>query len=184
MEEYLIMDDSHKIGSLMTISMPDELGKQWFGAVPPDLTLIARAKSADYLYTYLRSFYADSERPMGVNNKVYPNVGMPHALLELQGLQACAMGPRGAEGGDAKRDPLTGEDILEDPCGSFTLVEEGAMAPEEFDEAVYDLVNFLVYVGEPSALERQRIGVYVLLFIAVFFIFAWLLNREYWKDVH
>jgi ubiquinol-cytochrome c reductase cytochrome b subunit len=183
MEEYLIMDSSHKIGSLMTISMTEELGKQWFGAVPPDLTLIARAKTPDYLYTYLRSFYRDPERPMGVNNKVFPNVGMPHALIELQGLQACAMGPSAA-GKDAKRDPLTGESILEDPCGSFTLVEEGSMTPEEFDEAVYDLVNFLVYVGEPAAMERQRIGVYVLLFIAVFFVFAWLLNREYWKDVH
>ncbi len=159
--------------------MTDELGKQWFGVVPPDLTLIARAKKPDYLYTYLRSFYEDPSRPLGVNNKVFPNVGMPHALLELQGLQGCAMGSQGGS-----RDPLTNESILDDPCGSFTLVEEGAMSPEEFDEAVYDLVNFLVYVGEPAALERQRIGVYVLLFIAVFFVFAWLLNREYWKDVH
>ena len=184
MEEYLVMDGSHKIGSLMTNSMTNDLGKQWFGAVPPDLTLIARAKSPDYLYTYLRSFYADSSRPLGVNNKVFPAVGMPHALIELQGLQECAMGPVAARNGGVKRDPLTGEDILDDPCGNFTIVQEGSMSPEEFDEAVYDLVNFLVYVGEPAALDRQRIGVYVLLFIAVFFVFAWLLNREYWKDVH
>ena len=157
---------------------------EWFGVVPPDLTLIARAKSPDYLYTYLRTFYADPSRPLGVNNKAFPNVGMPHALIELQGLQACAMGPMSAKSGGAKRDPLSGETIKEDPCGSFTLIEEGSMTPEEFDGAVYDLVNFLVYVGEPAALESQRIGVYVLLFIAIFFVFAWLLNREYWKDVH
>jgi ubiquinol-cytochrome c reductase cytochrome b subunit len=179
MEDYAISDPSHKIGSLMTNSMSDELGKQWFGVVPPDLTLIARAKNPDYLYTYLRTFYEDPSRPLGVNNKVFPNVGMPHALLELQGLQACAQGA-----GSGKLDPLSGESILDDPCGSFTLVEEGTLSPEEFDEAVYDLVNFLVYVGEPAAIERQRIGVYVLLFIAIFFVFAWLLNREYWKDVH
>jgi ubiquinol-cytochrome c reductase cytochrome b subunit len=180
MTEYLVLDSSHKIGSLMTNSMSSDLGKSWFGAAPPDLTLVARARSPDYLYTYLRTFYEDPERPFGVNNRVFPNVGMPHALLELQGLQTCAMGPDGK----GRRDPLTGEDILEDDCGNFSLVEEGILSPDEFDEAVYDLVNFLVYVGEPAALDRQRIGVYVLLFVAVFFIFAWLLNREYWKDVH
>ena len=183
-EEYLILDRSHQVGDLMGNSMPDELGKQWFGVVPPDLSLIARSKSTDYLYTYLRTFYEDPSRPLGVNNKAFPNVGMPHALLELQGLQTCAAGPVMAANGGVKRDPLTNQDILDDPCGDFTLVQEGSMSPEEFDEAVYDLVNFLAYVGEPGALQRQRIGVYVLLFIAVFFVFAWLLNREYWKDVH
>ncbi len=180
-EEYLVLDRDHKIGSLMTNSMTDELGKQWFGAVPPDLTLIARARTPSYLYTYLRTFYEDPSRPMGVNNKVYPNVGMPHALIELQGVQACAQGP---VKGEAKVDPLTNEPILNDPCGSFKLVEEGSMSPEEFDDAVYDLVNFLSYVAEPVKLQRQRIGVYALLFIAVFFVFASLLSREYWKDVH
>ncbi len=183
-EQHLVMDGEHKIGDLMTIAMTEDLGKQWFGAVPPDLTLIARAKSTDYLYTYLRTFYEDPSRPMGVNNKVYPAVGMPHALLDLQGLQACAPGPVQSDSGGVKRDPLTGQDILDDPCGNFTLVQEGLMTPEEFDGAVYDLVNFLAYVGEPAALDRQRMGVYVLLFIAIFFVFAWLLNREYWKDVH
>ena len=83
-----------------------------------------------------------------------------------------------------KRDPLTGEALLEKPCGQFTLASEGTMAPEEFDDAMYDLVNFLAYTAEPIAAERKRIGIYVLLFIALFFIFAWLLNREYWKDIH
>jgi ubiquinol-cytochrome c reductase cytochrome b subunit len=117
---------------------------------------------------------------MGVNNKVFPNVGMPHALIELQGLQTCAQGQH--KGG--KVDPLTNQAVKDDPCGSFKLVQEGALSPEEFDTAVYDLVNFLAYVGEPMKMERQRIGVYVLLFIAVFFVFASLLSREYWKDVH
>ena len=183
-EQYLLLDRDHKIGDLMTNNMTEENGKKWFGVMPPDLTLIARAKTTDYLYTYLRTYYVDDSRPLGVNNKAFPNSGMPHALIELQGLQACAPGPVKADNGGVKRDPLTGQDILDDPCGSFTLVQEGSMSPEEFDSAVYDIVNFLAYVGEPIALERKRIGVYVLLFIAIFFVFAWLLNREYWKDVH
>ncbi|MEP5764460.1 MAG: ubiquinol-cytochrome c reductase [Halieaceae bacterium] len=183
-EANLIFDRDHKIGSLMTNAVSDSMIKQWFGAKPPDLTLAARARNPDWLYTYLRTFYADPSRPYGVNNKVFPDVGMPHALLELQGLQECAMGPVAAANGGVRRDPLTGEDILEDPCGNFTVVEEGSLSPAEYDAAVYDLVNFLAYVGEPAAMHRQRIGTYVLMFILLFFVFAWLLNREYWKDVH
>jgi ubiquinol-cytochrome c reductase cytochrome b subunit len=109
---------------------------------------------------------------------------MPHVLLELQGMQECAMGPVEAANGGIKRDPLTGQDILEDPCGRFTIAQPGKMTPEEFDGAVYDLVNFLAYTAEPMVADRHRIGTYTLLFIALFFVFAWLLNREYWKDVH
>ena len=109
---------------------------------------------------------------------------MPHVLLELQGMQECAMGPVAAHNGGVKRDPLTGEDLLEEPCGNYTIAEAGSMTPAEYDTAMYDLVNFLAYTAEPTAAKRQRIGVYVLLFIVLFFIFAWLLNREYWKDVH
>ena len=94
------------------------------------------------------------------------------------------MGPVKASNGGVKRDPLTGEDILEDPCGQFTLVEEGLLSPDEFDTAMYDLVNFLAYTAEPYKQDRQRIGIYVLLFVSLFFVLAWLLNREYWKDVH
>lgn len=94
------------------------------------------------------------------------------------------MGPVKAHNGGVKRDPLTGEDILEDPCGKFAITEAGSMSPEEFDTAIYDLVNFMAYTAEPIAAERQRTGVFVLLFIVLFFVFAWLLNREYWKDVH
>ena len=94
------------------------------------------------------------------------------------------MGPVTAANGGVKRDPITGEDILEDPCGQFKIVNEGRMAPEEFDAAIFDLTNFLAYVAEPIAADRHRIGRFVLLFIAIFTVFAYLLNREYWKDVH
>ena len=94
------------------------------------------------------------------------------------------MGPVKASNGGVKRDPLTGDDILEEPCGQFNIAEAGSMTPEEFDGAMYDLVNFLAYTADPVAADRQRIGIFVLLFIAVFFVFATLLNRDYWKDVH
>ena len=180
----LMFNPNTKIGSLMDNAMDDRTAKLWFGATPPDLTLVSRARQPEWLYTYLRTFYADPKRPYGVNNKVFKDVGMPHVLLELQGMQECAMGPVAAHNGGVKRDPLTGEDILEDPCGRFTIAEPGKMSPEEFDAAMYDLVNFLAYTSEPIAADRQRIGTFVLLFIALFFVFAWLLNREYWKDVH
>ncbi|MEQ9395027.1 ubiquinol-cytochrome c reductase [Haliea sp.] len=183
-QENLIFDPEVSIGSLMDNAMDDALSKVWFGVTPPDLTLVSRVRQPEWVYTYLRTFYKDDSRPYGVNNKVFKDVGMPHVLLELQGLQECAMGPVKADNGGVKRDPLTGEALLEKPCGQFTLASEGAMAPEEFDDAMYDLVNFLAYAAEPIAAERKRIGIYVLLFIALFFIFAWLLNREYWKDIH
>lgn len=185
------IEGSARIGDLMTISMPEPLAKKWFGAAPPDLTLVARSKGTDWLYTYLRSFYSDPSRPYGVNNKVFKDVGMPHVLLELQGVTECAPGPTNASNGGIKRDELTGEEVLFaddgtalNPCGRLKVVEEGSMTPEEFDVAVYDLVNFLAYVAEPMVEDRKRIGIYVLLFITLFFVFAYLLNREYWKDVH
>ncbi len=184
MEAKLIFDPDVKIGSLMDNAMDKRNAKVWFGATPPDLTLVSRARQPEWLYTYLRTFYRDDSRPYGVNNKVFKDVGMPHVMLELQGLQECALGPVKAHNGGIKRDPLTGEDILEEPCGKFTIASEGSMTPEEFDGAIYDLVNFLAYTAEPAAADRQRIGIFVLLFVALFFVFAWLLNREYWKDVH
>jgi ubiquinol-cytochrome c reductase cytochrome b subunit len=184
-EEHLIFDDT-KIGELMHNSMPTPLAKKWFGAPPPDLTLIVRARSPEWVYTYLRNFYRDDSpaRAWGVNNRVFKDVAMPHALLDLQGLPECAPGPVLAANGGVKRDPLTGEDLLEDPCGRLKVSVAGSMNPEQFDAAVADLTNFLSYTAEPMALERRRIGVFVLLFIAFFGVFAWLLNREYWKDVH
>jgi ubiquinol-cytochrome c reductase cytochrome b subunit len=163
----------------MNISMPADKAKAWFGATPPDLTLVARARSPEWIYTYLRNFYSDPSRPLGVNNKVFKDVGMPHVLLDLQGLQECAPGPVLAANGGIKRDPLTRAEVLDDPCGRYTLSEKGKLSPEDFD-----LVNFLTYVGEPMAEDRKRIGVYALLFLAFLFIWVWLLNREYWKDLH
>ncbi|MEZ5524610.1 MAG: cytochrome c1 [Pseudomonadales bacterium] len=174
--ENLVFDDS-KIGDLMTIAMPKDQSKQFFGAAPPDLTMVSRVRQPEWLYTYLRSFYRDDSRPWGVNNKVFPNVGMPHVLMELQGLQECAPGGH-------KIDPLTGASMGEDPCGSLKVGEKGSLTAEEYDQVVYDLVNFLAYTAEPMAKERKRLGVYVLLFILLFGIFAYLLNREYWKGIH
>jgi len=175
---------NQKIGSLMDISMPADKAKQWFGAAPPDLTLVTRARQPEWVYTYLRHFYADPSRAVGVNNKVFKDVGMPHAMLDLQGLQECAPGPVLAANGGIKRDPLTREEILEDDCGRYTIAEEGKLSPEEYDQAVFDLVNFMAYVADPVAEDRKRIGTYVLLFLAFLFIWVWLLNREYWKDIH
>ena len=180
----LMFDPAERTGTLMDNAMDDDLAKVWFGATPPDLTLVSRARQPEWLYTYLRNFYKDDSRPYGVNNRVFKDVGMPHVLLELQGMQECAMGPVTAHNGGVKRDPLTGEDLLEEPCGNYTIAEAGSMTPVEYDTAMYDLVNFLAYTAEPMAAKRQRMGVYVLLFVVLFFIFAWLLNREYWKDVH
>jgi len=167
----------------MTISMPEDKSKAWFGATPPDLTLVARARSPEWLYTYLRSFYKDGSRATGVNNLVFDKVAMPHALLELQGLAECAPGPE-MHHGKIVRDEL-GEPVMDEECGSLKVGEhKGSLTAEEYDQAVYDLVNFLEYVAEPMAEDRKRMGVYVLLFLSVLFIFVYLLNREYWKEIH
>ncbi|MGS2724186.1 ubiquinol-cytochrome c reductase [Porticoccus sp. GXU_MW_L64] len=179
----LVFNDG-KIGDLMEISMPPRKAKAWFGATPPDLTLVARARNPEWLYTYLRHFYKDDSRPLGVNNKVFKDVGMPHVLMELQGLQECAPGPSLDAHGNPKTDPLTGAPILDDDCGDYKIVQPGTMTTAEYDQAMYDLVNFLEYVAEPIAEKRQSMGVYVLLFLAFLFIWVWLLNREYWKDIH
>ena len=182
MKEHLIFSDQ-RIGQLMTISMPEDKSKAWFGATPPDLTLVARARSPEWLYTYLRSFYKDDTRATGVNNLVFDKVAMPHALLELQGLAECAPGPE-MHHGKILRDEL-GEPVMDEVCGSLKVGEyKGSLSAEEYDQTVYDLVNFLEYVAEPMAEDRKRIGVYVLLFLSVLFVFVYLLNREYWKEIH
>ncbi len=180
--ENLVFSDQ-KIGELMTISMSPKQSKQWFGATPPDLTLVSRARSADWLYTFLLNFYQDDSRPTGVNNKVFPNVGMPHVLLELQGMQECASGQQLDSHGNVVRNELS-EPVMAS-CGALQVGDvKGLMAEQEFEAAIHDLVNFLTYLSEPVALERTRIGVYVFLFLGVLLVFTWLLNREYWKDVH
>lgn len=181
MRDNLIFDPAVKVGALMNNAMDIERAKVWFGAAPPDLTLVARSRSPNWLYTYLRTFYEDRSRPYGVNNRVYENVGMPHVLLDLQGLKACV-----ETVADTRLEPLSGTAMAEhhDACGTMETVTEGRLSTEEYEQTIYDLVNFLAYIAEPIKADRQRIGVYVLLFIAVFYVFATLLNREYWKDVH
>ena len=197
MMEHMVFGSSARIGSLMENAMSVDNAKQWFGSVPPDLTMYAMLKGGpEYLYTYMRVFYEDKTRPFGVNNLLFENVGMPHPLVELQGLQrkVCKQIPRLAENGGEMRDPLSGEPITEEQCGDdlinrgfspLVLVENtGTLTPEEYDQVIYDLANFLYYTGDPSRVERERIGIYVLLFLAFFFVFTWLLGREYTKEFH
>ncbi len=162
-----------KVGDQMKIAMPQQDAKKWFGAAPPDLSVIARARGSDYLYTYLRTFYLDGKRPWGVNNAAFPEVGMPHVLWELQGWQEPVY-KTVEEGEGETKEEITG----------FKVVKAGSMTPPEFDAAMADLVNFLTYVGEPVKLERQRIGVWVLAFLVLAFAVVDPLKKEYWKDVH
>lgn len=172
-----------KIGDLMTIGMAPAKSKAWFGATPPDLSLVARARSPEWLYTYLVSFYRDDTRPTGVNNKVFENVGMPHVLMELQGLAECAPGPKHNAHGHVERNSVGEPEMV--PCGSLVVgSEKGSMDAEEYEHAVHDLVNFMEYLAEPGAEKRKRVGIYVFCFLAIFLVFAWLLNREYWKGIH
>lgn len=184
-----LKDSQSKIGSLMSNAMPEDDAKRWFGATPPDLTLITRAKGGpEWLYTYLLTFYNDPSRPLGVNNLVFKDVGMPNVLLELQGEQECAPGYAIAANGGYKQDPLSGhfvEDVEHNPCGRVVHVADtGTQTPEEFEQTVYDLTNFMAYMANPVEAKSKRIGIYVMFFLALLLVFAMLLNREYWKDVH
>ena len=168
-----LMFASDKIGDGMTIAMSSDKAATWFGNPPPDLSVITRARGVDWIYTYMRSFYLDDSRPFGVNNVVFPDVGMPHVLWEQQGLQKAVY--------KTEKDSAGNDTEVFD---SFELVTPGSMSPEEYDGMARDLTAFLSYVGEPIQMERQRLGKWVLLFIAVFFVVAYLLKKEYWKDVH
>ncbi|MCU8029030.1 cytochrome c1 [Shewanella sp. SM73] len=148
-----------KIGELMQNAIPPKDAAKWFGATPPDLTLVARVRGEDWVYSYLKGFYKDPSRPFGVNNTVFPSVGMPHVLEELQGT------------------PVKQED-------GTIVVTGGKLNAEEYDQAVRDITSFLVYSAEPVKLERQAMGWWVLGFLFIFFIVAYLLKKEYWKDVH
>jgi ubiquinol-cytochrome c reductase cytochrome c1 subunit len=158
-----------KVGDLMKAVMPRDDAKLWFGVAPPDLSLIARSRKPAWVYTYLRSFYRDPESHSGWNNTVFPHVAMPHVLYEWQGDQRAIF----------KKD-ARGIEVFE----GFELERPGSMSAKEYDDAMRDLTNFLVYLGEPAKLVRYQIGVYVLIFLAVFLVFAYLLKKEYWKDVH
>jgi ubiquinol-cytochrome c reductase cytochrome c1 subunit len=152
-------------------AMPPAEAREWFGNAPPDLSLIARSRGTDYLYAYLRSFYADPSRPTGTNNLVLPGTAMPHVLASLQGVQRAEY-----------RDERQGGAMVQ-VFEKFELAAPGALEPARYDEFVRDTVNFLEYIGEPVQARRQQLGVWVILFLLLFTAFAYFLYREYWKDV-
>ena len=173
-----LLFSSDKVGDLMTISMQPKDGKAWFGATPPDLSVIARAKNSedgsgpDYLYTYLRGFYQDDTRPTGWNNTVFPNVGMPHALWELQGIQKPVYVDEKGEDGK-----------VEHKLDHLEVVVPGKLSKHEYDETVSDLVAYLDWMSEPTAGLRHRLGVWVLMFLGLLAFLTWRLNASYWKEV-
>ncbi len=181
--ENLVFDKSIKPGDLMTGAMSED-SVNWFGVAPPDLTLVSRYKGDDWIYSYLRAYYEDASKQYGVNNLVYPGTAMPNVLLSLQGNQrlVCKNIPVIAKNGGEKRDEF-GSTITKEKCG-FLEVEEGTgeLTKEEFDTLIYDLTNFLVYVGEPIKATRERIGWYVVFYFLIFTALASLLYREYHKD--
>ena len=163
-----LMFTADKIGEQMKGPMSIKEGKQWFGVAPPDLSVIARSRGADWLYTYLRTFYRDPKTTNGWNNAVFPNAAMPHALWMLQGERRLEV----AAGGHGHVDYKWSE------------LSKGSQSVTEYDTTVRDLVNFLYYMAEPAANDRKRIGIVVLFFLGILLIFAYALKKEYWKDVH
>lgn len=163
-----------KIGDYMNIAMPPKDAKAWFGTSPPDLSLVARSRGVDWLYTYLKTFYADDSRPFGVNNLAFPDVGMPHAMQQLEGMKNAVFKTVEDEHGD-------GETKVFD---KFETISEGSLSAVQFDRAILDLVNFLEYTGEPAKLVRYELGVKVILFLLILLIPAYLMKKEFWKDVH
>lgn len=161
-----------KFGEQITASMDPADGEAWLGKAPPDLSLVARSKlgGADWTYTFLKSFYVDETRPSGWNNTLLPGSSMPNVLWELQGSQRAVQGEHAA-GGVAHIERLE-------------LAAPGRQTPEQFDQTVRDITAFLQYVGEPSAMKREATGLWVILFLAAFTLLAWLLKKEYWRDVH
>jgi len=196
-KENLMFTDG-KIGDLMTIAMPEDDAGKWFGAPAPDLTLTARIRhgGADWIYSYLKSFYTDPARPMGVNNTVFPNVGMPNVLWELQGVQNPVYRYEVHHDGGtvAEFDTEAAADAyvkehgegyrLERVVHEIVAAGQGSLTPAEYDQVARDLATFLAYISEPMKLERQRMGVWVILFLVVFTIVAYLMKKEWWKDVH
>jgi ubiquinol-cytochrome c reductase cytochrome c1 subunit len=172
-----LLFSTEKVGETMKASIDPKQAKEWFGANPPDLSLIARSRSghggtgSDYLYTYLRTFYRDPSRPTGWNNLLFPNVGMPHVLWQLQGDREPQFEEREVHG--QKEQVFTG----------WKQVTPGTMTSVEYDKAVGDLVNYLQWMGEPAQNIRVRVGVWVMLFLVLFTVLTWRLNAAYWKDV-
>ena len=168
-----LMFGAEKVGDVMSISMRQEDSVNYFGVIPPDLSVIARSRGADWLYTYFKTFYKDDSRPFGVNNLVYKDTAMPHVLWELQGEQHLV-----------SKESIAA--VYYDPSYSdfLELVSPGKLTEKEYDRTVRDLVNYLVYMGEPIKLKRTKIGVWVMFYLFVFLLIAYMLKKEYWKDIH
>jgi ubiquinol-cytochrome c reductase cytochrome c1 subunit len=164
---------TEKVGDTMKSNIDPKQAKEWFGATPPDLTVIARSRAghngtgADYLYTYMRTFYRDEAKPTGWNNLVFPDVGMPHVLWEMQG---------------ERRAVFESHDGHQQFKG-WEQIKPGSMNEQEYDQAMADLVGYLQWMGEPAQTTRTRLGVFVLLFLAGFMFIAWRLNASFWKDI-
>ena len=170
-----------KVGETMKVALDPKQAKEWFGALPPDLTVIARSRAditkgsgADYLYTYLRSYYRDPGKATGWNNLAFPNVGMPHVLWELQGQRIAKF----VDAQDPHDTSKTGHRF-----DAYETIAPGRLSPREYDESVADLVAYLQWMGEPAQGERVRVGVWVLLFLGLVIVIAWRLNASYWKEV-
>ena len=163
-----LLFSAEKPGEAMKVGMSRSDGKLWFGATPPDLSVIARSRGADWLYSYLRGFYRYDSRATGWNNTVFDKVGMPHVMWSLQG----EMAPVYKKVGE--------HEVIE----RLELVKPGSITLAEYDALVGDLVNYLVWMGEPAQLQRKQLGVIVLLFLGVFFVVAYYLKKEFWKDIH
>jgi ubiquinol-cytochrome c reductase cytochrome c1 subunit len=172
-----------KFGEAITVAMDPEDAKAWFGAPPPDLSLTARSRGPDWIYTYLRSFYVDDTRPIGWNNTILPGASMPHVLWELQGTQRAVTEPKHT-GKDGRAEPCHKAEVNGECFVRFELASPGKLGREQYDEAVRDLVSFMTYVGEPAALQRGKFGVWVIVFLVVFTFLAWLVKHEYWREVH
>jgi ubiquinol-cytochrome c reductase cytochrome c1 subunit len=177
-KDNLLFTSGSKVGDEMKAVISAKEAKEWFGANPPDLTLVARSRSghggsgADYLYTYMRTFYRDDTRPTGWNNLVFPNVGMPHVLWELQGERQPEFEEVEAHGGHKEK-----------VFKGWKQITPGTMTTRQYDDAVGDLVGYLQWMGEPAQNERVRIGVWVMLFLALLTVLVWRLNAAFWKDV-
>ncbi len=175
-----LLFSGEKVGDLMTTALNPKDAKEWFGVVPPDLSVIARARAsgagtgADYLYTYLRTFYKDDTRPTGWNNMVVNNVAMPHVMWELQGTRTVKMVEEVDEHDKTK---------VSHKFEGFEQVKPGKMTPTEFDTATADLVGYLAWMAEPVQSQRKQLGVIVLIFLTFFSLLAWRLNASFWKEV-
>ncbi len=164
---------TEKVGDTMNVAMSYKDAKVWFGAAPPDLSVIARSRGADWLYTYLRSFYRDDSRPTGWNNIAFDKVGMPHVMVSLQGEQIAHF-----------KNEVDHEGKEHEVFERFELVKPGKVSLAEYDSMVGDLVNYLSWMAEPAQSKRKHTGLLVLAFLAVFFVVAYYLKKEFWKDVH